>query len=222
MPDIDRGTIAYTNELLRKSIHLCSLSIPVIYYFISRESALIVLIPLTVISLIIDISRHIFPDFNVFFNRFFGIMMRRHELDPKSKNLSGATYVFISAALTVFLFPKVFAVTAFTVLIISDIAAALIGRKFGKHRFLAKSLEGTMAFFISGCMVVLLTPKVGYLPGEFIIGFLAIAAGAIAENISYGWADDNLAIPLTIGFVMWGLYLIFFPGLPLVLSGVPV
>jgi dolichol kinase len=99
--------------------------------------------------------------------------------------------------------------------------AALIGRKFGKHKFLAKSLEGTLAFFISSCIVVLFTPKIGYFQGEFIIGFVAAFTGAITENISLGFVDDNLSIPLIVGFSMWILYLIIFPNLDLTLSNVP-
>jgi len=112
-------------------------------------------------------------------------------------------------------------VTAFTILIISDTTAALIGRKFGKTRFLRKSFVGTLSFFISASIVILITPKVGNFPLEYLIGFIAAFIGAIVENVSYGIADDNLTIPLSIGLTMWGLYLIFFPGLELVLVNVP-
>jgi len=67
-----------------------------------------------------------------------------------------------------------------------------------------------------------LSPKLEGSITEFLIGFAAVAIGAIAENISYGWADDNLSIPLSVGFSMWGLYLIFLPDLSLVLKYVPV
>ena len=58
---LDKGTIDYKAELLRKSIHLLSLSIAIVYYFITKELALTVLIPLTLISLILDLSRYLFP-----------------------------------------------------------------------------------------------------------------------------------------------------------------
>ena len=103
-----------------------------------------------------------------------------------------------------------------------DIAAALIGRKFGRHKFLAKSLEGTLAFFVVGCLVILVSPKIQNLPAEYFIGFIAVAIGAIAENVSYGWADDNLTIPISICLVMWGLYSVFLPELGLVLPNVPM
>ncbi len=222
MTQIDKGTIHYKNEVVRKSIHLTSLSIPVIYYFITRELALTILIPLTLFFLVADLVRYLSPAVARLFYIVFGFLLREHERDTKKKNLNGATYVLISAVACVLIFPKVFFVTAFAVLIISDSSAALIGRKFGKHKFLSKSLEGTTAFFISGCIVVLAAPKITGNLWEYIVGFVAVFIGAIVENISYGYADDNLTIPLSIGFVMWGLYLIIQPGLPLILPNVPL
>jgi dolichol kinase len=221
MTAIDKGFIDYKSEVLRKSIHLCSLSIPVVYYFITRELALSVLIPLTVFSLIADIGRHRLPSFNKFFHSLFGFMLRQHELDSKKKNLSGASYVLISAVIVVLLFPKIFAVTGFTVLIIGDISAALFGRKFGKHRFLSKSLEGSLAFFITSSVVILFAPKITGSIEEYIIGFVAVFVGMIVENISYGWADDNLTIPVSVALTMWALYAVFLPQLSLILPNVP-
>ncbi len=222
MTEIDKGSIDYKSEVLRKLIHLFSLSIPVIYYFVTKELALSILVPLTLFSLFLDFGRYYIPALKNFFNKTFGFMMREHERDEVKKNLSGATYVLISATVGVIIFPKIFFITAFSVLILSDIAAALVGRKYGRHKFLAKSLEGTLAFFITGCIVVLLTPKINYDPAEYFIGFFAVAVGAIAENISYGWADDNFMIPLSVGFTLWLLYYLFLPDFNLVLANVPL
>ncbi|MDP1994004.1 MAG: dolichol kinase, partial [Ignavibacteria bacterium] len=175
MTQIDHGTIQYRDEHIRKMIHLCSLSFPIIYYFISRYDAIVILSGLTLFSLSIELLRYVSPKAGEIFIRLFGFLMREHEMDKKKKNLSGATYVFLSALLSVIIFPKVIFLTAFTVLIISDTSAALIGRRYGKHQFLAKSLEGTLAFFISAVVVVLVTPKILYIPAEYYIGILAVA-----------------------------------------------
>lgn len=220
MTRIDNGNIQYRDEVVRKSIHLFSLSIPIVYYFITKELALKILIPMTLLFLLVDLGRYISPQLAKLFY-LFNFLLRDHERDNKKKTLNGATYVLLSAVICVFAFPKIFFITAFSVLIISDSAAALIGRKFGRHRFLSKSLEGTLAFFITACIVVMLTPKLTDGITEYLIGFVAVGIGAIAENISYGWADDNLSIPISIGSFMWLLYLIFLPNLSLVLSQVP-
>ena len=213
----DRGSIDYRDEIFRKLIHLCSLSIPIIYYFISKTSAVIILSIITLVALVIDISRIFSPFAGKLFNSVFGFLLREHEIDIQKRNLNGATYVFISALICVIAFPKILFITAFSILIISDSVAALIGRKYGKHKFLSKSLEGTLAFFISAIVVVLFTPKVDGLLLEYIIGFTAAAIGAIVENISFGIADDNLSIPISIGISMWLLYLILLPNLELII-----
>jgi dolichol kinase len=217
----DNGTINYRDELVRKLIHLFSLSIPITYYFIPKSSAILILGILTFLALVIDISRHFSTGFGNFFYNIFGFLLRKHEINSKKKTLNGATYVLLSALIGVIIFPKVIFITCFTILIISDSMAALIGRRYGKHKLFFKSLEGTLAFFVSGTIVVFFTPKIEYLFVEYMIGIIGAAIGAIAENISFGLADDNLSIPISIGFTMWALYLILLPGLSLILPNVP-
>lgn len=221
MTPVDYGTIHYKDEILRKLIHLSSLSIPIVYYFISRETALIILGVLTLLALILDVGRYLSPQVGKFFYSVFGFLLRQHELDHKKRNLNGATYVLLSAFICVLIFPKIIVITAFAILIISDSVAALIGRQFGKHKFLFKSLEGTLAFFVSGIVVVLIAPKVEYIIAEYLIGIVAAFVGAIVENVSFGLTDDNLVIPISIGLVMWIMYWLLLPELNLVLQNVP-
>lgn len=222
MNQIDNGSIHYRDELIRKLIHLCSLSIPVIYYFIPTSTAAYILGALTLFALIMDLGRYLNPGFGKIFYKVFGFLLRDHEVDHKKKNLNGATYVLIAAFLGVLIFPKLLFITAFTILIVSDTSAALIGRKFGRIKFLKKSLEGTLAFFISASLVIFFTPKIGSYGAEYLIGFIAAFIGALVENVSSGVIDDNISIPFSIGFAMWGLYLIWFPGVDLTLKNVPV
>ena len=211
--EIDQSSINYRDEVLRKLIHLCSLSIPIISAKIEHVTSIIILASLTAFAVILDMSRYFHPTIAKFFYKFFGFMLRKHEIDKKKRNLNGATYVLLSALLCFLIFPEKIFATAFSVLIISDSSAALIGRKFGKHKFLAKSLEGTLAFFFSAVIVVMFTPKVNYQTAEYVIAFVAVFIGGIVENVSYGWADDNFTIPISIGAIMWVGYLFFLPEL---------
>jgi dolichol kinase len=213
--------IDYKSELLRKSIHLTSLLIPIIYYFIPEGLGLTILIPLVLFSLIVDTLKIFSKKFRQFFIKFFGFMLREHELDESKHTYTGATFVLLSALITVLIFPKVIFITAFSILIISDTSAALFGRKYGKHKFLAKSLEGSSAFFVSAIVVVLATPKVTGSFTEYLIGFVAALVATFGENLSYGWADDNFVIPLSAGLTMWILYQLLLPGVPLILPNVP-
>jgi dolichol kinase len=215
------GEIDYKSELLRKSIHLTSLLIPIIYYFIPEGLGLTILIPLVLFSLIVDTLKIFSKKFRQFFIKFFGFMLREHELDVSKHTYTGATFVLLSALITILLFPKVIFITAFSILIISDTSAALIGRKYGRHKFLAKSLEGSSAFFLSAIVVVLAAPKVTGSFTEYLIGFAAALVATFGENLSYGWADDNFVIPLSAGLTMWILYQLLLPGVPLILPNVP-
>jgi dolichol kinase len=202
----------YLGEVARKGIHLLSLSIPIVYFFIDRSTALAILVPLTVVVGAADLARLYHPGFRTLYSRLFDWLLRPHERDEQAKRLNGATYVLLSACLCIIIFPKVIVITAFSLLIISDTSAALIGRKFGSRPFLKKSFEGTLAFFLSGLLVVAFTPKVEYLPLEYILGGAAALLGAFVEAFSIS-IDDNLSIPLSIGVVLWAMYSIFLPGL---------
>jgi dolichol kinase len=202
----------YRVELVRKGIHLCSLSIPIIYYYISRETALTFLIPATIILIVLDILRYYSKSLASLWSNSFGFILREHEVGSK-KTLTGGTYVLISASICVFMFPKVLVVTSFAILIISDISAALIGKKFGKIKIYGKTLEGSLAFFISAIIVIFFTPKVQYHPTEYLIAIISAFFGALAELFSFNLLDDNLAIPLSISAIMWGLYIWWMPNI---------
>ncbi|MCU0427101.1 MAG: SEC59/DGK1/VTE5 family protein [Candidatus Kapabacteria bacterium] len=200
-----QGNISYRQEIFRKSIHLCSLSIPIIYAFISRETALWLLLAIFLPVLTIDLARHWIPPLERLVRKIFGGMMRSHELAENRILLNGATYVLLSAILCILLFPKIIAITAFAVLIVSDISSALIGRKFGKRRFLDKSLEGTSAFWLSAWVVVGVIWALTQAPWQYaVIGGIATFIGGIVEAASIRLKmDDNFSIPLSTGAVMW-------------------
>jgi len=205
-----KATIDYKSEFIRKLIHLCSLSIPTIYFFISKTLALELLTPMFLGFLIIDLARFYHESTQAWFYRWFGWLLRKHESDSNSKRLTGATNILFSAIVCVLIFPKIITINAFAILIISDITSALYGRRFGKHPFLFKSREGALSFFVSAVIVVLIAPKIERLPMEYVVGIVAAAAGAVTESLSTT-IDDNISVPLVIGFVLWALYAVLLP-----------
>ena len=205
--------IPFSQELLRKTIHLISLSIPVVYIFVTKEFALAILIPLCIIAIIIDLLSKGKNPIHYYLFKFFGKILRTHEVEKKYV-LNGASWVLISAVLCVFVFPKIITVVAFTILIISDSCSAIFGRMYGKHRlFDKKSWEGTFAFFISAWVVVIIYGIIFNLPfSYFYFGILAGIIGGFAEAASgIMKMDDNLTIPVSAGLVLWlGDYLMNF------------
>ncbi len=217
LPTVEQS---YGVEVVRKGIHLVSLSIPVVYAFMSRPTALAILIPLTLLFAATDFWRHRHPGLGAVYHRHLGWLLRDHERDGNRKRLNGATYVLLSACLCIIIFPKVVVLTAFPILIISDTAAALVGRRYGRHPFLTKSLEGAAAFLVSALAVVVVAPKLAYLPLEYLIGAVAAVTGTLVEAMSIA-VDDNLSIPLAVGGTMWFLYATMLPALNVFALDVP-
>jgi len=209
-----KATIDYRSEIIRKGIHLCSLAIPIIYYFVSQRVALILLVPVTTAFLVTDVARLFIKPVARWYYRWFGLLLRQHEQDATVRRLNGATNILLSAVVCVILFPKIITVNAFAILIISDTTSALIGRRFGRRRLFNKSLEGTAAFFLSATVVVLIAPKLTGSIEEYLLWIVGAAIGAVVEA-SIKNIDDNISVPLAIGLALWGLYLLFLPGLDL-------
>ncbi|MDT8324573.1 MAG: SEC59/DGK1/VTE5 family protein [Bacteroidota bacterium] len=203
--------VSFEFELMRKGIHMLSLSIPIGYYFMSRELALTILVPLTLLFVFGDVLRTYHEGSYRLYHRIFGRMLRAHEKTREKKTLNGASWVLISATLCVLVFPKLIAITAFAILIVSDTVAALVGRRFGTRKFNDKTLEGSTAFVVSAAIVILLTPKIAHAPVEYLIAFVAAVFGALAEVFSFDIIDDNFAIPLAIGSTLWLMYVLFLP-----------
>ncbi len=202
----------FRKEIIRKAIHFSSISIPVFYLLTPRETALVVSAALTIVALSLDLGRHYYPPLFRLYQTAFGPLLRSHESDLVRRRLNGATYVLIAATLSIFLFPKLIAITSFFVLIVSDLAAALIGRRFGRRKFLGKSVEGSAAFFVTALVIVAVTPKVGYALSEYVVGAFAALVGTVVEASPTG-IDDNLSIPLSVGLALWAGYAFFLPWL---------
>ncbi|MBC8145586.1 MAG: hypothetical protein H7X80_08360 [bacterium] len=202
-----RAEISMKSELIRKSIHLSSIGIPLIYGLAGREIMLWLLVPATVFTLIIEVLRFTKPSVEARVRSSFGGIMREHELDGSHKKISGAAWVLLSATFCVIVFPTIITIAAFTTLIVSDTAAALIGRKYGRHKFLEKSFEGSTAFFVTSFCVVTAVMLLYDAPMLFLTtGAAAALAATAAEALSSGAnIDDNLTIPTSFAFVQWGL-----------------
>ncbi|ACF14335.1 phosphatidate cytidylyltransferase [Chloroherpeton thalassium ATCC 35110] len=203
--------IDYKNELARKAIHLSSISIPIVYFHISRELALLLLFPLFLGFFLVDFLRIYVKPISKWYYKTFSSMLRAHELDDEKPRFNGATYVTFSACLVVAFFPKMIAIAAFSILIISDSVAALIGRKFGRHKIAGKSFEGSFAFFVSAILIVLNTPKL-----DLMAGIIMSAVATIVELYPIKFLDitidDNLTVPIIGAIASYLYYMIFLQG----------
>jgi dolichol kinase len=198
--------ISYKQELIRKGIHLCSLSIPIGYSLLDQTTALWILAPLTLLVVSVDLAIKIIQPLKEFVIKYFGAIMRPHEVKNEIV-LNGASWVLISACICIVLLPKICAVCGFTVLILSDTAAALLGKKYGKHKwFVNKSVEGTLAFIVTAIAAVVFIGILNQAPWQYyiLVAFASVCAGMVEAVSGILKIDDNLSIPLSLGFIMWG------------------
>lgn len=199
--------IGLKNEMLRKAIHLSSVIIPISYYFLEKNILLIVVSIGTVFMILLDLFRKIIPAVNDFYVKVMGIVLRKYEVDVKKHFLTGGTYYAIGIFLTILLFKREVAASAILIMIICDTFAALVGKKFGKHNFWNKTIEGSLTFFILGVVIVLLTPKVTTNYLEYVYVIIALLITTIIEALPFEF-DDNITIPISFG-IIYTLFLYF-------------
>jgi dolichol kinase len=193
--------IKYKEEIFRKLIHLSSLWIPILYLHCNTAFMLKILFPLTIIAIIIDISRKYIPKLNQLVNLLIGNLMRDDE--KSSNSFAGATHLFIASTFTIAFFNKEIAIFALSVLVISDTFAALIGRKFGRIKLASKSLEGSLSFALSAFAIHCYFVNFHNFDLPLTQSLFAIFAATLAELYSKKLRmDDNFAIPLAISIVL--------------------
>ncbi|MBR1948383.1 MAG: phosphatidate cytidylyltransferase [Alphaproteobacteria bacterium] len=193
---------SFKKELLRKAIHLSSLWIPAAIYFMPK----IVLIPILSIILIGNIILE-YGNFKKYSwaRKSFGVLffrtLRNKEMSRENFQFTGAIYVLTSAILCLCFFGKEIAMIALTVMLICDSAAALVGRSIGKVKlYKNKTLEGTLAFFVSAVIINLLFwPIYPFTVKSLIACLVATLAEVYEDKIEI---DDNLSVPIFFSVIL--------------------
>ncbi|MEM1055988.1 MAG: phosphatidate cytidylyltransferase [Bacteroidota bacterium] len=197
--------ISYAAELRRKALHLLALAIPAGILFFGREVSLWVLVPLAVIALAADWSRHRITWARTWLHKVFAPLMRPEEIPPFGGRIvfNGATMMCTAAALCVLLFSAPVAALALAIQQTGDAAAALVGRPFGKTRWPGspKSVEGTVAF----ALVAALTGWAFAAAFDAEVSLAQIAVGAVVAALVEVLpipVNDNLRVPLAAALAM--------------------
>jgi dolichol kinase len=181
-------------EILRKIVHLATLVIPVGYALTSEETAILFLVPFFIALLIVDLLRHFHSGMASLFQKyFFGRVLREEEKSA----FMGSTYFIFSTILTILLFSKSIAIASILILILSDTAAALVGKWIGRVKIFGKTLEGSLAFLTTSLLIVWIYPNLGRFSGSLA------ALGATVIEVLPIKVNDNLSIPLVAGAIMF-------------------
>jgi dolichol kinase len=109
----------------------------------------------------------------------------------------GSTYFLFSSILAILFFPKPIAIASLLFLILSDTAAAIVGKWIGRVRIFGKTLEGSLAFLLSSLFIIWVYPDLNRFWGSLA------ALGATLIELLPIRVDDNLTIPLVAGAIMF-------------------
>jgi len=132
-------------------------------------------------------------------NRFF---VRAEEQVRESAMIPYA----IAVLLTIITVPKPAAIVGICTLAIADPLAAVVGIRLGRRRITGnRSLEGSLAFFAAtaGIVAVVLHWSTVAAPGTIAGAAVAIGAAATGCELLPLRIDDNLTIPIVVGFATW-------------------
>ena len=189
MPDV----LKYNQEVYRKCIHMSSSIIAILLWILGKDVFLPFIMSATIFFLIIDYLRIYIRTLEKFYSTLFGSVTRHYEYH----RFSGASWVFIGSAATIFLFNEKVAIISLLVMSLSDSAAAIIGIKYGRTYLFNKSLEGSSAFFITSSIII-----ISLSPALFIVNIIAVLTSVVIELLSTPVLNDNLFIPVATGIIL--------------------
>ena len=203
--DVQEQNRVLRKEALRKFIHLLELPVLLGYTLLASFYGIkVAILALTALLIILLEIEYIRLEYKLKLPAVIDIMRRREK-----DNIAGSIFFVASTIICFAAFDYAIALMALLLTVFGDMAAAMIGIKFGRTRiFHKKTLEGFMAGFIVNILI-------GYIimPGEWQI-FLPMALTASLVELWTGKLDDNLTVPLAAGFAGQMLIFIWQTGLP--------
>ena len=178
-------------EILRKSVHLVSILIVLIYEYLGKEVVLWVLMLFLIVVLVLDYFR-LEHDMKI---PLFHTMYREKE----GCRLGGHIYFALGAVAVICLFSREIAYAAILMTTFGDLAAALIGKFYGKRRVFQTTFKNDKSLEGSGAELL-----IDFIVGILIIGnpivSLVMAFFATLSETAVNKIDDNLVVPLFSGF----------------------
>ena len=191
-------------QLPRRMVHMgMGAFIALVYHFLlTHERAIYILGTCACTVYIIEQIRTSYPEYMAKFDVIFKHIFRAEE---QLKESAGVPYI-MALLLTILSFPKPIALVAILTLAVADPLSAIIGIRFGKHKWaVSKSMEGSAAFFISTLVIsttILLHFTDAYWGWVVLLTFISSLVISVFELIPLR-IDDNLTIPLFTAFILW-------------------
>ncbi len=175
-------------ELQRKAVHITSVLIVILCYFLPKEA---ILLPLTLFLILFLEVEFIRLDLRLKLP-FFHKLYRDNEED----RLSGNVFFLMGAIIAISVFYKEIAMAAILMTTIGDASAAIFGKRFGRTwipKLKDRAVEGCTAEFVVDLLI-------GFVLLHSWLVILVMAGTATIVETVVNKIDDNLLIPLFSGF----------------------
>ena len=185
------------SEVSRKIFHLLNMVVPLIHVYLikDRMEMLIFLSFMLIFCFFIEVFRTQYFILYKFFKKYLHFMMRKSE---KEGEITGATWVFAGSLITIILIPNPYCIVALFFLAVGDTFAALVGMNYPLLKIGRKTLSGSIACFVTCCIIGLLF-SFGLNSSTIIFGGLI----ATLTELSSIKINDNLSIPIFSGLSMY-------------------
>jgi dolichol kinase len=170
---------------------------PVLYYFSPNKIIVeMLLLYLLGIMTTLEVMRYISPNlWRTIAEHSKGILKVRQGM------ITGTTALLISNIIVIAFFNKQVAIVSLVYMLFGDTASAVIGTKYGKVKIGDKSLEGSLAFFITTMVIALIFSQWTGIHIHLIILIFGAIAATITEALPIE-INDNLTVALAAAIVM--------------------
>ncbi len=170
---------------------------PVLYYFTPNKIIVeMLLLYLLGIMTTLEVMRYISPNlWRTIAEHSKGILKVRQGM------ITGTTALLISNIIVIAFFDKQVAIVSLMYMLFGDTASAIIGTKYGKVKMGDKTLEGSLAFFITVMVIALLFSQWSGIRIHLIILIFGAIAATITEALPIE-INDNLTVALAAAIVM--------------------
>jgi dolichol kinase len=170
---------------------------PLVYYFSPNKIIVeMLLLYLLGIMTTLEVMRHISPSlWRTIAEHSKGILKVRQGM------ITGTTALLISNIIVIAFFNKQVAIVSLVYMLFGDTASAVIGTKYGKVKIGDKSLEGSLAFFITTMVIALIFSQWTGIHIHLIILIFGAIAATITEALPIE-INDNLTVALAAAIVM--------------------
>ncbi len=173
------------------------IAFPVLYYFTPNKIIVeMLLLYLLGIMTTLEVMRYISPNlWRTIAEHSKGILKVRQGM------ITGTTALLISNIIVIAFFDKQVAIVSLMYMLFGDTASAIIGTKYGKVKMGDKTLEGSLAFFITAMIIALIFGQWSGVRIHLIILIFGAIAATVTEALPLK-INDNLTVALAAAIVM--------------------